>query len=140
MTPLTDLTDLTDPSDHDLAARRYQQAARDLNHIVRGIATRYITQQVPLTWRLLHAIEAEALADLGFASRHDAALLGLFQRPGALPYPETDDPVDFGASNALPAVFAFAVNAYEAAQQQTRTLSASATRQATSHRNRAWGG
>lgn len=45
------------PNDHDLAALRFQFAARDLNNIVRRIASRYIVQRVPLTWRLLHAIE-----------------------------------------------------------------------------------
>lgn len=130
----------TDP-DASLAALRYQNAARDLAHIVRHITSRYITQQVPLTWRLLHAIEAEALADLGFASRHDALMLGLFQRPTALPYPETDDLVDFGASNALPAVFAFAVVAYEEAQRETARLAAGKQSAQTGRRRpRAWGG
>ncbi|ACC73278.1 DUF2471 family protein [Paraburkholderia phymatum] len=101
----------------DLAALRFKSAARDLEHIVRHIAARYIVQQVPLTWRLLHAIEAEALADLGFASRHDGFMLGLFQRPDDLQFPETDDAVDFSRSNALPAVFAFAVAAYEEAKK-----------------------
>ncbi|WJF91817.1 DUF2471 family protein [Paraburkholderia bonniea] len=128
---------MTDLTDHNLAARRYQNAARDLEHIVRGIAARYIGQQVPLTWRLLHAIEAEALADLGFASRHDAMLLGLFQRPSALPYPETDETVDFGASNALPAAFAFAVSAYEEASQHALAAVSTAD---TPKRARAWGG
>lgn len=125
------------PDEHELAARRFQTAARDLEHIVRNIAARYIVQQVPLTWRLLHAIEAEALADLGFASRHDALMLGLFQRPSALPYPETDEGVDFGTSTALPAVFAFAVSAYEeAARRAAEPVSAHpAVRRA-----RAWGG
>jgi hypothetical protein len=130
-----------DPSDQTLAALRYQSAARDLEHIVRNIAARYIVQQVPLTWRLLHAIEAEALADLGFASRHDALLLGLFQRPSDLPYPETDDGVDFGASNALPAVFAFAVSAYEEAARQAVRASAQPLKIDTPlKRARAWGG
>ncbi|WGS51942.1 DUF2471 domain-containing protein [Paraburkholderia sp. D15] len=131
---MNDLT--TDPTDHALAALRYQTAARDLERIVRAIAARYIVQQVPLTWRLLHAIEAEALADLGFASRHDALMLGLFQRPSELPYPETDEGVDFGMSTALPAVFAFAVCAYEeAARRATR----SAGQDAPLKRARAWG-
>lgn len=120
------------PIEQDLAALRFQAAARDLDHIVRGIAQRYIAQHVPLTWRLLHAIEAEALADLGFAGRHDVIMLGLFQRPGELAYPETDDPVDFGRSNALPAVFAFAVAAYERAAQRTEEASR-ATRRRTAH-------
>lgn len=100
----------------DLAALRFQAAARDLEHIVRHIAGRYVVQGVPLTWRLLHAIEAEALADLGFASRHDSEVLDLFKRPEDMTYPETDDPATFGKSNALPMAFAFAVAAYEDAQ------------------------
>jgi len=127
----------TNHADRGLAALRFQTAARDLEHIVRHIAARYIVQQVPLTWRLLHAIEAEALADLGFAGRHDALMLGMFQRPSDLPYPETDELVDFGASNALPAVFAFAVSAYEEAQRNARE---SAPSQGTVRRVRAWGG
>lgn len=128
------------PNEQDLAALRFQAAARDLEHVVRSIAQRYIAQQVPLSWRLLHAIEAEALADLGFASRHDAIMLGLFQRPGELAYPETDDPVDFGRSNALPAVFAFAVSAYERASQTREDMRVQARRQEAPRRTRAWGG
>jgi hypothetical protein len=120
-----------------LAALRYQQAARDLEHIVRNIAARYIVQHVPLTWRLLHAIEAEALADLGFASRHDDAMHGLFERPGGLAFPETDEAVDFGRSNALPAVFGFAMATYEEAARQ-----AALTRRPDENvrRSRPWGG
>ena len=103
-------------NEHDLAALRFQAAARDLEHIVRHIAGRYIVQGVPLTWRLLHAIEAEALADLGLAGRHEPYVLELFKRPEEMIYPETDDPATFGKSNALPMAFAFAVAAYEQAQ------------------------
>jgi hypothetical protein len=131
---MNDLT--TDHADHDLASRRFQTAARDLERIVRNIAARYIVQQVPLSWRLLHAIEAEALADLGFASRHDALMLGLFHRPSDLPYPETDEAVDFGTSTALPAVFAFAVSAYEEAACRAASLSAASV---APKRARAWG-
>ncbi|MFC5430928.1 DUF2471 family protein [Paraburkholderia denitrificans] len=129
------------PDEPKLAALRFQTAARDLEQIVRNIAQRYIAQQVPLTWRLLHAIEAEALADLGFASRHDAIMLGLFQRPGELAYPETDDPADFGRSDALPAVFAFAVAAYERATQSSGEAQSQIPKQRPLQRRiRAWGG
>ncbi|QGZ57839.1 DUF2471 family protein [Paraburkholderia acidiphila] len=128
------------PREHDLAALRFQAAARDLELIVRNIAQRYIARQVPLTWRLLHAIEAEALADLGFASRHDALMLGLFQRPGDLAWPETDETVDFGQSNALPAVFAFAVSAYERAAQSAEESRRRVRRNDAVRRARAWGG
>lgn len=107
-------------TEQDLAALRFQAAARDLEQIVHHIAQRYIVQSVPLTWRLLHAIEAEALADLGFASRHETFVLDLFKRPADMTYPETDDPATFGASNALPAAFAFAVASYEKAEEKSR--------------------
>ena len=67
-------------------------------------------------------------------------MLGLFQRPGDLAYPETDETVDFGQSNALPAVFAFAVNAYERAAQSAEEVRRDAQRHATAKRPRAWGG
>jgi len=131
---------MSQPNEHDLAALRFTAAARDLEHIVRHIAARYIVQGVPLTWRLLHAIEAEALADLGFASRHDALMLGLFQRPDNLPYPETDESVDFGASNALPAVFAFAVSAYEEAERARSQPRPGHVPTVSARRPRPWGG
>jgi len=93
----------------------FARTVRDLERITRDIAQRYIVQSVPLTWRLLLAIEAEALADLGFAGRHESALRALFARPDDMAFPETDDLVDFRASNALPPVFVFAVDAYECA-------------------------
>jgi hypothetical protein len=104
----------------NLSRRQFARAVRDLERITRQIAGRYIHQGVPLTWRLLHAIEAEAVADLGFAGRHEAALRELFARPDNFQFPETDDVVDVGSSDALPAVFAFAVDAYECAARHGR--------------------
>jgi len=103
-----------------LSRRQFERAVRDLERITRQIAARYIEQGVPLTWRLLHAIEAEAVADLGFAGRHEAALRELFARPDHFQFPETDDVVDVASSEALPAVFRFAVDAYECAARQGR--------------------
>jgi hypothetical protein len=62
-------------------------------------------------------------------------MLGLFQRPSDLPYPETDEPVDFGSSNALPAVFAFAVGAFDHAQRSSAKRAADyrAPRQPAAH-------
>ncbi|BAN24668.1 DUF2471 family protein [Caballeronia insecticola] len=99
----------------NLSRKQFARAVRDLERITRQIAGRYIDKGVPLTWRLLHAIESEAVADLGFAGRHEAALRELFARPDDFHFPETDDVVDIASSDALPAVFAFAVDAYEQA-------------------------
>lgn len=100
-------------TEQDLAALSFKAAAHDMEQIVRHIADRYLRLQVPLTWRLLHAIEAEALADLGFAARHEPFICDLFARPADFDFPETDDPIDVGRSNALPAVLSFAVAAFE---------------------------
>jgi hypothetical protein len=109
-----------DSNGENLSRKQFARAVRDLERITKQIAGRYIQQGVPLTWRLLHAIEAEAVADLGFAGRHERALRELFARPDAFTYPETDDVVDITSSNALPAVFAFAVDAYERAARHGR--------------------
>ncbi len=77
-----------------LNRRQFARAVHDLERITRQIAARYIRPGVPLTWRLLHAIEAEAVADLGFAGRHEAALRELFARPADFQFPETDDVVE----------------------------------------------
>ncbi|WP_143293340.1 DUF2471 family protein, partial [Burkholderia pseudomallei] len=68
-------------TEQDLAALSFKAAAHDMETIVRHIAERYIRQGVPLTWRLLHAVEAEALAALGFAIRHDPMFPRPFPRP-----------------------------------------------------------
>ena len=109
-----------DSQGENLNKKQFARAVRDLEKITRQIAGRYIEKGVPLTWRLLHAIEAEAVADLGFAGRHEPALRQLFARPDDFKYPETDDVVDVGSSSALPAVFAFAVDSYERAAQHGR--------------------
>ncbi|AIO70940.1 DUF2471 family protein [Burkholderia oklahomensis] len=124
-------------TEQDLAALSFKAAAHDMETIVRYIAERYLRQGVPLTWRLLHAIEAEALADLGFASRHDPMVRCLFDRPAELCFPETDDLVDFGQSNALPAVFSFAVAAYERAANAQNGAKKAPARAA--RVSRAWG-
>lgn len=67
----------------------------------RGKSQCAIDQGVPLTWRLLHAIGAEAVADLGFAGRYEAALRELFARPDDFPFPETDDIVDIATSGRV---------------------------------------
>ncbi len=104
-----------DNDEDQMSTPEFARAVRDLDRITRDIAGRYIVQGVPLTWRLLLAIEAEAVADLGFAGRHESTLRTLFEHPAELAFPETDDLVDFGSSNALPPVFAFAVDAYDRA-------------------------
>ncbi|AEA62489.1 DUF2471 family protein [Burkholderia gladioli] len=127
-------------TEQDLAALSFKAAAQDMEMIVRHIAARYIRQRVPLTWRLLQAIEAEAMADLGFAARHDPFIRSLFERPADFEFPETDDPIDVAQSNALPAVLSYAVSAYEAASRQPKLGPAEPVPSSRPRRVRIWGG
>jgi len=98
---------------HDLANElAFERAAADLQDILHMIAERYLRRGVPLTWRLLHAIEAEALADLGLASRHDNTLLALFVRTATSAYPCTDDVVSVLETSPVPLLFWFVLDVY----------------------------
>jgi len=90
----------------------FERAAADLQDIVQVIAARYLRRRVPLTWRLLHEIENEALADLGLAGRHDAAMLARFVRPPRATYPCSDNPVDLRRDPALPLLFRYVIEVY----------------------------
>jgi len=95
--------------DHELA---FERAAADLQDVIHVIAERYLLRGVPLTWRLLHAIEAEALADLGLASRHAPKLIALFVHRSASRYPYTDETVSVTTEHAVPLLTWFVLDVY----------------------------
>jgi len=90
----------------------FERAAADLQDIIHVIAERYLLRGVPLTWRLLHAIEAEALADLGLASRHDPKLLALFVHRSTSRYPCTDETVGVMTEHTVPLLTWFVLDVY----------------------------
>jgi hypothetical protein len=90
----------------------FERAALDIRRVVHAIAGRYKTRGLPLTWRLLHEIENEALADLGLAARHDAKLLDLFLRLAGSGYPDGDEPVHISSPRQIPLITWFALDVY----------------------------
>ncbi len=100
------------PCEEADANREFDRAAADLQDIVQMIAMRYRRRGAPLTWRLLHEIEIEALSDLGLAGRHDPDLLTMFVRPPTATYPCSDNPVDLRGDPALPLLFWFVLDIY----------------------------
>ena len=90
----------------------FERAALDIRRVVHAIAGRYKTRGLPLTWRLLHEIENEALADLGLAARHDARLLDLFLRLAGSGYPDGDEPVHIRSPRQIPLITWFALDVY----------------------------
>ncbi len=101
-------------TDSDYLERAFDRAADDVRRVVRDVAGRYARRGVPLTWRVLHAIEEEALADLGLASRLGAEWLASFSRPPEADYPRTDALVKFDDATTTPLIFWFALEAYGA--------------------------
>ena len=90
----------------------FERAALDIRRVVHAIAGRYKARGLPLTWRLLHEIENEALADLGLAARHDAKLLDLFLRLAGSGYPDGDEPVHISSPRQIPLITWFALDVY----------------------------
>jgi hypothetical protein len=90
----------------------FERAALDIRRVVHAIAGRYKARGLPLTWRLLHEIENEALADLGLAARHDARLLDLFLRLADSGYPDGDEPVHISSPRQIPLITWFALDVY----------------------------
>ena len=99
-------------NEFDFSDRAFDRAADDVRRVVRDIAGRYARRGHALTWQVLHAIEDEALADLGLASRHGAELLGMFARPPESDYPRGDVPVQLDDATTTPLIFWFALEAY----------------------------
>lgn len=59
-----------------------------------------------LTWRLIHQIEEEVLAEVLSGGRFSERLLKMICAPAALSYPNDDRPVSFEGHDFVPIVFA----------------------------------
>lgn len=59
-----------------------------------------------LTWRLLHKIEDEVLAEVASSGKHSPQILRMMRAPEILGYPKDDRTASFEGHDALPVVFA----------------------------------
>ncbi|ANB72628.1 hypothetical protein AYM40_09800 [Paraburkholderia phytofirmans OLGA172] len=78
-----------------------QAAVRDA---VPAVVRRHRSADI-LTWRLLHQIEAEVLAEVAAAGPHSQRILNMLRAPAALDYPTDDRPVSFEGHDFVPIVF-----------------------------------
>lgn len=83
-----------------------------LKLVIANIVVRHRSAGEPLTWRLMHAIEDEAFDELSEMFELKQAYVDLLRSSPLFPYPKTDEPVNFGESNALPAAFSLITEAY----------------------------
>lgn len=66
-----------------------------------------------LTWRLLHEIEDKAFAHIESVGDIDSSFMGMFKSRRLMEYKRTDEPVDFGESNAIPMAFWYIKEAFK---------------------------
>lgn len=78
---------LTDINEFDAVIARAEP-------IIHTIVARHRTSGLPLTWRLIHSIESEVLAELNRSNDLQPAYINLIKHSGVFKYPLNDDPVD----------------------------------------------
>lgn len=73
-------------------------------HVVCRIVPRYRCSGI-LTWRLLHQIEDEVLAELKACGEHSETTLNMMRAACVLGYPNDNRPVSFSSATVLPIIF-----------------------------------
>jgi len=72
--------------------------------VVPRVVARYRSNGV-LTWKLLHQMEEEVLAEVSSAGQFSDRLLQMICAPAVLSYPNDDRPVSFEGHDFVPIVF-----------------------------------
>ena len=85
---------------------------------VPAIVARY-REAGALTWRLLHRIEREVIAEVASTGRHAEWVLDALRAPAALDYPTDGRTVSFEGHDFVPPVFAAIDDAWRRPSQQT---------------------
>jgi hypothetical protein len=83
-----------------------------LKPVVATLVESHRTAGHTLTWRLLHAIETEALGQLEKSGDLMPGYINMLRASPVFCYPDNDDPVNFGESNAIACAFSMIYGAY----------------------------
>lgn len=83
-----------------------------LGLLIQPIVARHRSNGDKLTWRLMQTIEREAVSELKKAGGLNPVYIDMVRPSPALGYPETDDLVDFGKSNAIACSYSIIYEAY----------------------------
>lgn len=83
-----------------------------LSLVIQPIVARHRGDGDKLTWRLMQTIEREAVSELQKAGGLNPVYINMVRTSPALGYPETDDLVDFGKSNAIAYSYSIIYEAY----------------------------
>jgi hypothetical protein len=83
-----------------------------LKPVVATLVELHRTAGRTLTWHLLRTIETEALGQLEKSGDLRPAYINLVRASNVMSYPDGDDPVNFGESNAIACAFAMIYEEY----------------------------
>lgn len=97
---------LLDMSEFDAVVAR-------LSLVIQPIVARHRGDGDKLTWRLMQAIEREAIGELQKTGRGlNPVYINMVRPSPVFGYPETDDLVDFGGSNGIACSYSMIYEAY----------------------------
>ena len=68
-----------------------------------------------LTWRLLHRMESEVLAEVAASGKHDERVLNMFQAASLRRFPKYNRPVSFDSSDFIPIVYGTIIDVWHVA-------------------------
>jgi hypothetical protein len=83
-----------------------------LKPVVATLVESHRTAGHTLTWRLLRTIETEALGQLEESGDLMPGYINMVRASPGFCYPDNDDPVNFGESNAIACAFSMIFEAY----------------------------
>jgi hypothetical protein len=84
-----------------------------LSLVIKPIVARHRGDGDKLTWRLMHAIEREAVGELlQTGGDLNPVYINMVRPSPAFGYPETDDLVDFGESNGIACSYSLIYEVY----------------------------
>ena len=83
-----------------------------LSLVIQPIVVRHRSDGDKLTWRLLQIIEREAIGELQKVRGLNPVYNNMIRPSPAFGYPETDDLVNFGESNAIACSYSMIYEAY----------------------------
>ncbi len=79
---------------------------------IQPIVARHRSDGDQLTWRVMQEIEEEAVCELENAGCFNPLYINIVRPSPAFHYPQTDELVDFGKSNAIACSYAMIYEAY----------------------------
>jgi hypothetical protein len=94
----------------------FESIKKRLDQVIQPIVSIHKAKGDTLSWKLMHEIEDRAFHILAADTSLDPALIKMCKSSSLMKYPQTDEAVDFGQSDAIPFAFSVIYAAYSRLQ------------------------